>query len=97
MKGENEVRGGAGEDLVFRKGSVVHRRIVSVSVDVAFWLESVMWDIFAGNDFLRDLPSLCLGICYSDSETVLGFKAALMAESKPEENQSRLDHFFQIL
>ncbi len=30
----------------------------------------------AGDDGLWDLPSLALGVCYSDSQPVFGFKAA---------------------
>ena len=37
--------------------------------------------VLPGNDVLRNLPSLVFGICYSDSQTVLGFKSAWRRQS----------------
>jgi predicted Kef-type K+ transport protein len=37
--------------------------------------------VFPGNDVFWDLPSLVFGICYSDSQTVLSFKAAFRRQS----------------
>jgi hypothetical protein len=37
--------------------------------------------VLPGNDVLRNLPSLVFGICYSDSQTVLGFKSACRRQS----------------
>jgi len=36
---------------------------------------------FPGNNVFWDLPSLVFGICYSDSQTVLSFKAAFRRQS----------------
>lgn len=49
---------------------------------MVFWQGLVVKVDLAGNDFLRDFPSMAVGVCYLDSQYFISFKAAEKEEKK---------------